>query len=456
MRRRGLDNGGQDKNMRNTKISDIVKIIDINALKPYPNNPRKNEHAVEPVANSIREFGFKQPIVVDKNNTIIAGHTRLLAARELGLTEVPVIVADDLTPEQVKAYRLADNKTGELAGWDFEQLDIELGDIADIDMSRFGFDEDANEKEDIDGWADMEYSQGSLVEEYIEPPFSVLNASSKRWQERKNIWKEKGLFIVEGRKENLLGGTRAKMGEALGMKAPFGTSLFDPVLCEVMYKWFGIDNGIVFDPFAGGPVRGCVAAILGMQYVGIDLSGSQVEANKEKAAKLGVSPVWYCDDSINLDKYIEDESADMILTCPPYVDIEKYSNDPRDISNMEYKDFIEKYRDILTKAVKKLKNNRFAVIVVGEVRNDRGFYHHFVSDTERIVSNAGAGFYNEIILVDCICSLIFTAGKAFSSSRKIGKRHQNVLCFFKGDPKTIKDTYKKIECPDEILDAATT
>lgn len=125
--------------MTSARISDIVKIMPIDKLKPYPSNPRKNEHAVEPVANSIREFGFKQPIVIDKDNTIIAGHTRLLAAKELGLTEVPVIVADDLTPEQVKAYRLADNKTGELAGWDFEQLDIELGDIADIDMGQFGF-----------------------------------------------------------------------------------------------------------------------------------------------------------------------------------------------------------------------------------------------------------------------------------------------------------------------------
>jgi len=130
--------------VRNTEISDIVKIMDINALKPYPNNPRKNEHAIEPVANSIREFGFKQPIIVDKNNVIIAGHTRLLAAKELGMTKVPVIVADDLDPEQVKAYRLADNKTGELAGWDFEKLDIELGDIADIDMSDFGFDLDGD------------------------------------------------------------------------------------------------------------------------------------------------------------------------------------------------------------------------------------------------------------------------------------------------------------------------
>ena len=150
--------------MKNTQISDIVKIINIDALKPYPNNPRKNEHAIEPVANSIREFGFKQPIVVDKDNMIIAGHTRLLAARKLGLTEVPVIVADDLTPEQVKAYRLADNKTGELAGWDFEQLDLELEelDLPEIDMAIFGFDPKLDdgtsffERENRDGAARQE------------------------------------------------------------------------------------------------------------------------------------------------------------------------------------------------------------------------------------------------------------------------------------------------------------
>lgn len=124
-------------------ITEKIKMASVKDLTPYPNNPRKNEAAIEPVANSIREFGFKQPIVIDKDNTIIAGHTRLLAAKELGLTEVPVIVADDLTPEQVKAYRLADNKTAELAAWDFELLDLELeelGDIGDFDMGDFGFD----------------------------------------------------------------------------------------------------------------------------------------------------------------------------------------------------------------------------------------------------------------------------------------------------------------------------
>jgi len=155
--------------MKNTQISDIVKIMDINALKPYPNNPRKNEYAIEPVANSIREFGFKQPIIVDKNNVIIAGHTRLLAAKELGMTKVPVIVADDLDPEQVKAYRLADNKTGELAGWDFEQLDVELGDIADIDMGQFGFKEDS--EVDIDSFfEDAPEEEGEKEEKTVTCP----------------------------------------------------------------------------------------------------------------------------------------------------------------------------------------------------------------------------------------------------------------------------------------------
>ena len=112
----------------------------IEDLKPYKRNPRKNEEAVKYVANSIKEFGFKVPIIIDKNNEIIAGHTRLLASKELKLKEVPCIIADDLTEEQVKSFRLADNKVGEIAEWDFDLLEQELADIQDIDMSMFDFD----------------------------------------------------------------------------------------------------------------------------------------------------------------------------------------------------------------------------------------------------------------------------------------------------------------------------
>ncbi|HHX68547.1 MAG TPA: ParB N-terminal domain-containing protein [Gallicola sp.] len=124
--------------------------IDINKLKPYKNNPRKNDEAVEYVANSIKEFGFKVPIIVDKDYEIIAGHTRLKAAQQLGLKEVPIIIADDLTEEQVKAFRLADNKVSEIAEWDFDLLDNELSNILDIDMSILGFDVFEEEQEIIE------------------------------------------------------------------------------------------------------------------------------------------------------------------------------------------------------------------------------------------------------------------------------------------------------------------
>ena len=114
----------------------------IDSIKPYENNPRDNDDAINAVANSIHEFGWQQPIVVDKDNVIIAGHTRYKAAQSLGLKEVPVVVASNLSDQQVKAYRLVDNKTAELADWDTNKLDEELQDILDIDMTDFGFDED--------------------------------------------------------------------------------------------------------------------------------------------------------------------------------------------------------------------------------------------------------------------------------------------------------------------------
>ena len=118
-----------------------IKNIKIDELIPYEKNPRKNDDAVQYVAESIKQFGFKVPIIIDKDNVIVAGHTRLKAAKQLGLEEVPCIVADDLTDEQIKAFRLADNKVSEKAEWDLGLLDDELKDILDIDMEKFGFEE---------------------------------------------------------------------------------------------------------------------------------------------------------------------------------------------------------------------------------------------------------------------------------------------------------------------------
>jgi site-specific DNA-methyltransferase (adenine-specific) len=141
---------------------DDIKIVykQVSELAPYENNPRQNESAVDAVAASINDFGFKVPIIIDKDNTIVAGHTRLKAAMKLGIERVPCIVADDLTDEQVRAFRLVDNKVGELAEWDFTMLDEELASIDSIDMSAFGFN-----AEEID-WSEVE----DLHEDTYEPP----------------------------------------------------------------------------------------------------------------------------------------------------------------------------------------------------------------------------------------------------------------------------------------------
>lgn len=144
-----------------------IQSMKIDEVKPYPNNPRNNDDGVEAVANSIKEFGWQQPIVVDKDNVIIVGHTRYKAAKKLGMDKVPVVVADNLSPEQVKAYRLADNKTGELTDWDMGLLDDELADIADIDMSDFGFDLDLGNDE-------AKVQEDDFDEEVPEEPKSKL------------------------------------------------------------------------------------------------------------------------------------------------------------------------------------------------------------------------------------------------------------------------------------------
>lgn len=129
------------KNKKGSIVMDI-KIIykPTDKIVPYENNPRLNDEAVEPVANSIKQFGFKVPIIIDSSNVIVAGHTRLKAAKQLGMDKVPCIIASDLTEEQIKAFRLADNKVSEFSSWDYEKLEEELANIASINMSVFDFD----------------------------------------------------------------------------------------------------------------------------------------------------------------------------------------------------------------------------------------------------------------------------------------------------------------------------
>jgi DNA modification methylase len=186
-------------------------------------------------------------------------------------------------------------------------------------------------------------------------------------------------------------------------------------------------------------VRGIVAETIGLKYIGIDLSQRQVDANQINADKLGVYPVWHCDDSRNADKYLQDESADMVFSCPPYHDLEKYSTHPLDLSNMNYEDFIEAYSDIINKACRKLKRDRFAVFVVGDIRDKNGAYKNFISDTKRIFLDNGLCLYNEIILLEQYGIAPLRAGRIFKAKRKVTKVHQNVLVFYKGNIENIRN-----------------
>ena len=269
------------------------------------------------------------------------------------------------------------------------------------------------------------------------PPFSVFDTKQGYWQQRKKEWKEIGLDSGTGRGDGLLGGGLAALAKKKGSELN-GTSIFDPVLCEVVYNWYCPNNGTIFDPFAGGSVRGVVAELLGRKYIGIDLSQKQVDANQINADALGVCPVWHCDDSKNADSYIDDETADLLFSCPPYHNLEKYSDHPLDLSNMNYADFMEAYTEIIATACRKLKQNSFAVWVVGDIRDAKGAYRDFHGTTKRIFQDNGLHLYNESILLEQYGTAPLRAGKQFTAKRKVVKVHQNVLVFYKGDIKTIE------------------
>lgn len=234
-----------------------------------------------------------------------------------------------------------------------------------------------------------------------------------------------------------------------------GTSIFDPVLCEIAYRWFCPPDGQILDPFAGGSVRGIVASKLGRRYCGIDLSARQIEANRAQAEAIcdEPKPLWHVGDSTTLDTLVPDVAADFVFSCPPYADLERYSDDPADLSTMAYEDFLVAYRTIIAKACALLRPDRFACFVVGDVRDKAGLYYGFPGHTVDAFAAAGLRLYNEAVLLTAIGSLPIRVGKQFSSARKLGKTHQNILVFCKGDPRAATAACGSVEIDDELFKA---
>lgn len=754
-------------------------IMDLGKLLPHPENPRQiSPDRFEKLKNSIRRFGLPQPIVWNqRTGHIVAGHQRIAALRELGFTEAPVVVVD-LGDEDEKALNLTLNNpevagefTEGLRAW-LDSLQAFLGE----EFSALGLDA-LEEYIPQDGGPDDrgEPQSGKLLEKFLIPPFTVLDCRQGYWRDRKEAWLSLGIASELGRGKGLLYNSEsgrnpafykqkrdveARLGhrittarflrdfyrnEEKAALSKDGTSVFDPVLCELIYRWFCPPRGRILDPFAGGSVRGVVAGWLDRTYVGIDLSKAQAEANRENwndivditsAPEPAAAPDWAlvftpdaitpveategpglpilvkrddrcfvsgvrggkvrtclalaqgarglvtagsrsspqvnivahiaqalgipcrvhiplsaepdapeislalaagaevvrhpagrnsviiararedaeksgwkeipfgmeCEEAITqtrkqaknlireeygpperivipvgsgmslagllwglldqginlpvlgvrvganpekrldeyappdwrqrvilvdaagaydepappgdhrwrgipLDPYYEakcvpflvpgdlfwivgiresemarfqaetapvpagkvaplwiagtiedathpdlDGPFDFLFTCPPYGNLEVYSDDPRDLSNMNHEGFLLHYRRSIALACSVLKDHSFAAIVVGDYRDkETGFYRNFIGETVRAFTDAGLAFYNEAILVTPLGSVPVLAGRQFSMSRKLGKTHQNVLVFVKGDPKAATGRIGEVEI-GRILD----
>ena len=260
-------------------------------------------------------------------------------------------------------------------------------------------------------------------------PFSILDTRTKEWKDRKNWWILNHKIKSELGRENTESKTMFWDTEA-------NVSVFDPVLCETMYDWFSPKGGNVLDPFAGGSVRGIVAEGLDRSYTGIDISEEQIKANKLQSDK----PNWIVGDSRKVVPTLTDE-YDFIFTCPPYHDLEVYSDNPKDISNMPYNRFLTSLNSILTHSVSKLKDNRFVAIVVSEIREQSttrnykiGKYRGFVPSVIEMCEEMGLSFYNDMILYNSQGQASRVSKTYFNRNKKIASVHQNILIFVKGNP----------------------
>ena len=290
-----------------------------------------------------------------------------------------------------------------------------------------------------------------LREKYLEPPFSICDTKQGTWQRRRQNWKNLGIESEVGREgtDGAHFAGRHRQAERSGKKPAESTqrildvgevSIFDPALCEILYTWFVDKGGSILDPFSGGSVRGIVAHYLGWKYVGIDVRQSQITSNKiqgEKILDKDKQPKWIFGDSNKiLDTMIDGKEAnqleefDFVFSCPPYGNLEIYSDQPDDISTLDYPAFLEVYESIIAKSCKLLKQGALACFVVGEFRDKKGNYVGFVPDTIRAFTKCGMKYYNEAILLNAIGSASVRANTNMKN-KKLVKVHQNILVFKK-------------------------
>jgi len=309
----------------------------------------------------------------------------------------------------------------------FCQTDVTSSACRNVDL----FGNDIIDKKNLSDW-------------FIVPPFSVLNVGSDVWQARKKIWMNRIKDTAQSRSNVLRNYTQVGV-DFMNIKGDT-TSILDPVLCEVLLHWFTNEGHTSFDPFAGDTVFGFCSSYKGRPFIGIELREEQVKQNQSIVDANELDAHYILDDAVNVKKHFKKESMDFMFSCPPYADLEVYSDKENDLSNMDYDVFFEVIKQVYTDCFSVLKNERFAVITIGEVRHkNTGCYIGLVPKIIQIMMDAGFNYYNEIILNTPVGNLMMRAGRYMNQNRKVGKNHQNVLVFYKGNPNNIKKHFKKIK-----------
>ncbi len=487
--------------------------IQVNGANPRTISKEKFEKLVASILVLPKMLEIR-PIVVDETMTALGGNMRLralTAIAEMNEAEIsnalndcrdfqkkteaeqqllidywakwsdsptaPVLKASELTDGEKREFIIKDNVGyGE---WDMDALANEW-DVEDL--NDWGLDL-WDEKSGSGSGSERQNSpaESSLFDRFVVPPFSILDTRKGYWQERKKKWYDLIGDMGESRNDTLVTSLEIKYKDLyqrtrehrkeLGISfkeyiekyvpkeeleheqskiVAQGVSILDPVMAEIVCRWFGLKDGRAFDCFAGDSVFGFVSAYLGNDFTGVELRQQQADLNNERVADMNAR--YICDDGQNVAQHIEPESQDLLFSCPPYFDLEVYSDLPNDASNQgTYEEFIQILKNAFTGAVSCLKENRFAAICVGDVRDKKtGFYYDFCGDIKQIFKEAGMKLYNEIILVEQTASTALRAAR-YMENRKVAKTHQHLLVFFKGDPKKIKSEFPKIEYTEEDM-----
>jgi len=423
---------------------EYVAELPLVGLSEHPENPRQGHD--ETVGESIAQNGFYGAILVQRStNRIIAGNTRYRQALAAGASFAPGFVCD-VDDDQARRILLVDNRSSDMATMNDSSLTALLASIADSERGFYGtgFDEasysalieSATNGYDINGNDSFEDNYGEfsgvkLADRFLAPPFSVLDGRAGYWRNRKRYWiEEVGITSETGREANLLNASAAM----LRSKNWKGTSVFDPVLSELMYRWLAPEGGHIIDPFCGGSVRGLVASACGHTYEGYDLRSEQIEANEANAEAIGIPkdewPQWKVGNS---NAAVYEKPGDMLLTCPPYWSLEKYSDSPEDISSPDtIEEFREGYGACLAPATAALADDAFAVVVIASMRHKGGLYD-LGGITIELMEEQGLTFFNDAILLTPLASAALRGARLFAG-RKMVPVHQRVLMFVKGDP----------------------